>query len=427
MKNYSVNKSTLRGDIEIPASKSHTLRAILFASLARGESLISHYLPSDDAQAMIRACRLFGAKIEVMPLSLKIQGIGDLTCTEDVIDAGNSGIVLRFCTAIGALLKRPVVITGDHSIRHQRPMKPLLEALEQLGVSATSMRDDYFAPVVIKGPIRGGKASVEGQDSQFVSALLIAGAFAECPLDLTVHNAGEKPWVGMTLDWFDRLGIPYVNHNFEYYQLQGKARYQGFEYAVPGDFSSAAFPIVAALITDSELRVKNVDMSDCQGDKELIYVLQKMGALIEIDEANKTLHVKRGSQLKGITCDINNFIDAITILAVVSCYANGETHIKNASIARNKECNRIQAIVTELKKMGADICETEDGLIIKGSVLKGTSLHTYNDHRMCMALSVAALGAEGESIIGPVECVSKTYPSFLQDFVAMGASMEEVE
>jgi 3-phosphoshikimate 1-carboxyvinyltransferase len=425
MPKYLVKNTSINGDITIPGSKSHTLRSILFASLADGNSTIRHYLASTDTDAMIDACRLLGAKIEVTPTLIQIQGTnGTISHAEDVINAGNSGIVLRFCAAIGALSSHPLVITGDHSIRHQRPMQPLIDGLAQLGVSAVSMRGDGYAPIIIHGPIKSGKTIVSGEDSQPISALLIASAFAEGPTHIEVRNAGEKPWIALTLDWFDRLGISYKNENFEEYYVPGKSRYKGFDYTVPGDLSSAAFPIAAALVTGSEITVHNMDMQDSQGDKELIFTLQKMGANIIIDEQRKVLHVKKGKTLSGITVDINNFIDAITILAVVACYAEGETWIQNGAIAKHKECNRIHCITTELRKMGANIVETEDGLRIQGSTLNGNKLNSHNDHRMVMSLAVAAMGAEGESTISDVECVSKTFSSFVQDFKLLGANIE---
>lgn len=426
MRQYLVKKAKLSGNIVIPPSKSHTLRSIFFGSLGNGKSVIYHYLPSNDTQAMIEACRLFGAKIEQSPKHIEIQGInGKIHHAQDVIQAGNSGIVFRFCSALGALAQHPVVVTGDESIRYRRPIKPLLDALSQLGVSAVSMRGDGHAPVIIQGPITSGKATITGEDSQPVSALLIASVFAERPIEITVQNAGEKPWIALTLDWFDRLGIPYENHACEYYRLSGHAQYEGFEYTVPGDFSSAAFPIAAALVTQSELTIHNVDMHDSQGDKELITVFQRMGAHIEIDERNKILHVKKGQSLSGVIVDVNNFVDALTILAVVACFAEGETHIHNAAIAKQKECNRIHCIATELRKMGANITETEDGLCVKKSALKGSQLHSYHDHRMVMSLTTAALAAEGETHISSVECVAKTFPTFVHDFNALGANIKE--
>lgn len=428
MSKYLIRKASLKGRTVVPPSKSHTLRALLFGSLGNGRSVIRRYLFSSDTTTMIKACESLGAKIEVQPDCLVIEGLnGKISHAEDVIDAGNSGIVLRFCAAIGALSTHPIVITGDHSIRHQRPMQALLSALCQLGASAVSMRGDGFAPVIIKGPMESGQVFINGLDSQPVSALLIAAAFAEGPIEVHVQDAGEIPWLAVTLDWFERLGIRYENKDFLHFQLFGQSRYNGFEYEVPGDFSTAAFPIAAALVTGSDIVIENIDMGDVQGDKELVNVLKMMGANIDIDHINKLLFVEKSPNLKGMAIDINNFVDAITILAVIACFAEGETHIYNALVAKQKECNRIASIATELRKMGADIHETEDGLIIKKSKLKGAEVNSYNDHRMAMSLAVAGLGAEGETVVSPCECVDKTFPDFVSDFNRLGAHIEEIK
>lgn len=422
---YCVKKSELNGEITIPSSKSHTLRAILFASLATGKSVIHHYLPSPDTSAMIEACRLFGSKILVSQDRLEIEGIdGKITHTENVIDAGNSGIVLRFCSAMGALSSHPVVITGDHSIRHNRPMKPLLDGLLQLKVEAKSMRGDGYAPVIIQGPIQPGSVTIDGTDSQNVSALLIASAFASGPVDIQVLNPGEKPWVDLTLHWLNQMNIACSREGYERFTLQGNSRFPGFEYHVPGDLSSAAFPIAAALITGSEIQLNNVDLSDPQGDKELIFLLQEMGAHFVIDAKNKTLQVKKSGVLRGCKADINNYIDALPIFAVIGCFAEGETHIFNAKVAKQKECDRITSIATELQKMGANLVMTEDGLVIKKSELIGTCVHSYHDHRMAMSLAIAGLGSSGETSVSPIKCVAKTFPSFQKDFHAMGAKFK---
>ncbi len=427
MSKFIVQTSNIKGKVYVPPSKSQSLRAILFGALGCGKSVVRHYLPSPDIMAMANACRLLGAPVDVFEDRMEINGLsGKISRCEDVIHAGNSGIVLRFCAAVGALASLPIVITGDDSIRHQRPMKPLLNGLEQLGVSVKTMRGDGFAPVIVQGPIQGGSAVVDGEDSQPVSALLIASALAQGPVELKVVNAGEKPWVSLTLHWLDRLGLPYENRGHSYYRMQGKARYEGFEYEVPGDMSSVAFPLAAALITQSEVTLHNIDMSDPQGDKKIVDVLCSMGARIEVDEKNRSLYVRRGSVLKGTTIDINDFVDAITILAVVGCFAEGETTIVNAAVAKQKECNRIQAIASELRKMGADISETEDGLKIRNSQLQGAEVKSYHDHRMAMSLAVAGLGAHGTTAIDSVECVSKTYPSFFRDFASLGAAIREV-
>ena len=428
MASFLISKSSLKGELSIPPSKSHTLRAILFGALAHGITRVENYLPSADAQAMIQACRLLGAPIHILPSNtLEIEGLnGSLQTAEDVIQAGNSGIVLRFITALAGLSPHYTVITGDASIRHLRPIQTLLDALTQLGAFAVSTRGDGYAPLVIRGPMNNGRAELSGIDSQPVSALLIAAAFRDRPTELIVKDPGEKPWILLTLDWFDRLRIRYRNHAFERYEIEGNSKIEGFEYSVPADFSSAAFPLAAALLTGSELTLQNIDMHDIQGDKSFIFILQKMGASIDIDEEARTIRVKRGSTLRGIEVDINSCIDAVPIMAVVACFAEGETRILNAAVAREKECDRLHAISTELQKMGAAITELPEGLIIRRSPLRGTSLHSHCDHRMAMALTVAALGAAGETTIDNVECVAKTYPEFARAFQNLGANIEVV-
>jgi 3-phosphoshikimate 1-carboxyvinyltransferase len=428
MSKYIIEKSSLKGEMICPSSKSQTMRAILFASLAKGKSTINSYLNSPDTHFMIKACQLLGVKIDVYPDKLEIEGVDGKICgSEDVIYSGNSGIILRFISAIAALGTKNIVITGDYSIRHNRPMQPLLHGLRQLGVTAISSREDDYAPIIIKGPIKPKRTEIIGEDSQYVSPLLIACSFAKGPSEIIVKNPGEKPWVSLTLDWLDRLKIPYKNNSFEKYNLQGNANYNGFKYTVPGDFSSAAFPIAAALVSQSELTIKNIDMKDPQGDKELINIFIKMGAEIDIDEKNKVVHVRKGKILKGITVDINNFIDAITILTVVACFAKGETFITNASIARKKECDRIHNIVVELQKMGADIKELEDGLIVRGSALKPANVFSYHDHRMAMSLAVAGMGVEGTTVVDDVACVDKTFPTFIKDFNNLKVKIRETE
>ncbi len=421
MANVKITPGKLHGEIAIPTSKSHTIRALLFALMAKGKSRIHHPLPSPDTFAMLDAIRYLGAKADMENESLIIEGVaGKLHAAEDVIQCGNSGQVLRFIGALAALSPSYTVLTGDMSIRHNRPVLPLLNGLTQLGALAVSARMDGFAPIIVKGPSAGGKATIAGEDSQPVSGLLILGAFV--PLELHVTKAGEKPWIDLTLSWFDRLGIHCENENYEHYKMKGKSQIKEFEYTVPGDFSSAAFPIGAALVTHSELILHNIDMKDVQGDKAIIPTLQSMGAQFETHGSK--LHVKEAQTLKGTRIDVNDFVDALPILAVIGCFASGKTEIVNGAIARQKESDRIHCIAAELKKMGADIEEKPDGLIIRPAKLHGAhDLQSHHDHRLAMALSIAALGAHGDSTIHSVDCVGKSYPSFFQDLFQLGAAM----
>jgi 3-phosphoshikimate 1-carboxyvinyltransferase len=415
--NWKVIPSKLKGTLIIPSSKSQSMRALLFGMLAKGKSLLTNLLPSPD---MIHACRLLGAKIEEYTDRVEVVGVdGKLNGADAVIDAGNSGLILRLIGAVGGLSSKSIVLTGDNSIRHFRPIQPLLEGLNQLGATAISLRGNEKAPILIKGPLQPGKAWIDGEDSQPVSGLLIASAFASGPVDLYVSNPGELPWIDLTLNWLDRFGISYSTRNGEYYSVAGNSSIEGFSYHVPGDFSSLAFPLAAALLTNSEVQFDNLDFQDPQGDKKLINILCTMGASIEIEE--HSLHVKKGGLLHGTKIDVNACIDALPILAVIGCFAEGETVLVGGAIARKKECDRIAAMATELKKMGASIEEREDGLIIRRSLLKGSAVQSYNDHRIALSLAVAGLAAKGESMIQNVGCAAKTFPEFKFQMQKLGA------
>lgn len=425
MEKFRISPSLLKGLITIPSSKSHTLRAIFFALMGKGISQVHKYLPSPDTYSMLRAVEMLGAKIHRTETTLWIEGTaGRLKTPEDVIDAGNSGLVLRFIGAIASLLPTYTVITGDRSIRCLRPIQPLLSALQHLQADAYSMCLNGFAPIIIKGPLKPGSTNLCGKDSQPVSALLMTTCFLEGQSHIQVTNPGEKPWIDLTLYWLKQLGAEVTHRNHEEYWVSGKMQYEGFQYTVPGDWSSAAFPIVAALITHSEIILHNLDLTDHQGDKQIIDCLILMGANIEVDLDHKRIIVKKTNRLKGIDIDLNNFIDAIAILAVIGCFAEGKTHLYNAQIARHKESDRITAITKELKKMGANIEEKEDGLIVYPSSLKSAKLSSHKDHRIAMALSVAALAAKETSVINDVGCIAKTYPNFINDFKQLGAKIE---
>lgn len=365
---------------------------------------------------MVDALKALGIEVECQDDLITIQG-GSLKAANNVIDAGNSGQVLRFIGALCALLPTYTVITGDSSIRNNRPVTPLLKGLQDLGAFAESSRLNGQAPLIIKGPISNGKVHISGEDSQPVSALLIATSFLKGKTEILVSNPGEKPWIDLTLDWLKKLGACISNQSYERYIVKGSLSYNGFEITIPGDFSSAAFPIAASLITKSEITIENIDMTDIQGDKKIISILEKMGASFEYE--NKKLKVKK-SNLKGICIDANDIIDAVPILATLGCFAEGVTEIKNCAIARLKESDRLHCITIELQKMGALIEEKQDGLIIRKSPLNGATMQSHHDHRIAMSLIVAALGAFGESYVKGTECISKSYPGFVNEIKGLG-------
>lgn len=417
-----VQKSSLLGTYFVPPSKSQTIRALLFAALASGKSIIKNPLISNDTLAMIEACKSLGAIFSIEDDQILVEGIAqNLIATPRLIDVKNSGLILRFLPAICALTKQPLLITGDHSIQTNRVLHPLLDALSQLGAACFSLNNQGFAPAYIKGPIYPGIVHIDGKDSQPISALLIALSLLENRSDILVKNPGEELWVDLTLDWLDRFNLKYKKHSPYHYTLFGRGKIFSFTYQVCGDFSAAFYPIAAALITNSEIKISFLDFSEKQPDKAFIDIIRKMGAKISID--SKTITVHKNSFLKGYTIDVSPCIDAISILAVIACFADGKTILTNAAIARNKECDRLSSITKELKKMNANIEETDDGLIIKKSLLEGAKVFSYSDHRMVYSLTCAALGAEGKTQIEDTSCIQKTNPWFFEKMQNLGADL----
>ncbi|GAB5411767.1 MAG: 3-phosphoshikimate 1-carboxyvinyltransferase [Chlamydiales bacterium] len=368
-----VRRSRLCGKIKIPPSKSHTHRALLFASLATGPCTIENALNSPDIDLMRYA-------------------LAELKKPNPKIESGNSGIVYRFLTALAALSSKKVQISGDS----RRPIQPLHDAIVQLGGNIDSG---------ISGPLRSGKVLICGKDSQPVSALLIACAVSQGPFDICVSNPQEKEWLNVTLDWFDRLGISYERDGYSQFSLPGSSVIAPFHYRVPADFSSAAFPIAAAIVTGSEIEIEGLDFSDSQGDKKLFD------------------YVKMGEDFAGGEIDVAPFVDALPILATLACFAKRPTHLFNGAICRTKESDRISTITKELRKMGALIEEKPDGLLIQPTKLTGAKVESHNDHRIAMALAVAGMGASGVTEIPDFSVSEKTYPSFCKDFQSLGAAI----
>ena len=415
----------LRGEVSIPPNKSHSFRALLMAGLADGVSHITSPAVSNDWMRGIEALEMFGA--EVHPKADDVWEVSGTAGTprtpDDIVDCGNSGIILRFFAALAACCDGYTVLSGDESLRHIRLCQPLIDALHGLGAWAVATKGDGHAPLVVRGPLKGGKTEVDGIDSQPVSALLIASSLAEAPSEIVVHRPGEKPWVAMTLHWLERCGVEFSNENFERYRIRGHAKWPGFDVTIPLDWSAALYVIVAAVITpNSEVHVPGLDFNDCQGDKEVVNVLRSMGAEIDITDSGVTA---RGSKLTGTTIDCNDFIDQFMLLAVVGAYAEGETTLTNAEVARHKECDRITAMHDALKAMGCDLQERPDGLVIRRSRLKGAALDSQNDHRMVMTLAVAGLGAEGVTEIANIDCIRKTFPHFVEQMRHVGCDMQK--
>jgi len=427
----------LEGEITIPGSKSHTIRAVIIASLAEGTSKIKNPLKSGDTMAAVNACKALGAKINIEnEREWIIEGFNHTPKNpEAVLDMANSGTSLRLMSGIiAALCDFEVELEGDESLS-TRHMQPLLKSFNELGAETLSTNNDGKCPIKIKGKMQGGSTEISGFTSQYISSLLISCPMLPEDTKIIVLNPNEIPYIKMTLKWLEEQGIKYeVSDDFTKFKISGNQKYKAFEKIIPADWSSAAFPLVGAAITTSNVLLKGLDMDCTQGDKAIIDYLKKMGADISVEE--KGIRIK-GKELQGCELDINHTPDALPALSVLGSFANGLTKLTNVVQAQNKETDRIKVMCEELVKMGAEIKIDLGGLIIHGSPLDspiggakvklhGAKVRGRNDHRIVMALSLAGLIAEGKTEITTAESVEVTYPTYVKSMKALGAKMEVI-
>ena len=427
MKLY-VSRSKLSGEIAVPGSKSHTIRAIAIASLAKGASIIKAPLVSDDTVSSLTAASTLGAWVKRGDDSIwRISGTnGNLIETAGSVDLGNSGTGVKLLASIASLASFPVTFDGDESLR-SRPMQPLLDALSLVGVRCTSQNGR--CPFTVHGPFAGGETIVEGKSSQYLSALLLAAPLAKSDTTIIVHDLNEIPYVDITLDWLKRQEID-VKHDANYtrFIVRGRQSYRSFTGAIPGDFSSGAFPLVAAAVTGGKVVLRNLDFSDAQGDKAVFGYLEKMGASIDISQDR--VAVKSG-RLKAVELDLNATPDALPVMCVAAACAEGRSVFRNVAQARIKETDRISCMAAELGRMGIKVEEFEDGLAVTGSPLTAAKVDSHKDHRIAMSLAIAGLVAQADGSgsdvteIDDSECIAVTYPAFVEDFRNLGAAFYE--
>ncbi len=421
MKLFIEKTERLIGEAKVPSSKSHTIRGFIFASLAEGTSRLNNVLESEDTKATINACKALGAEIKKKAEGeFEITGFnGSPDVKENKINTLNSGTTTNLITSVAALTSKKIIIDGDESIR-KRPIHPLLTALNNLGAMALSVNKNGFPPIEIRGKMIGGKTTLYCSSSQFLSSLLITCPLVSNDTEIKILNLCEVPYIQMTLQWLDKLGIRYQNNDFDTIKIFGNQKYTSFEKSIPSDWSSATFLLIAAAMLGREVVIKDLDLNDVQADKEVLQYLIKMKSNVHIGE--KEITIKK-SNLEGCELDLNNTPDALPAMAVLGCHAKGRTILKNVAHARIKETDRIQVMTKELSKMKAVISETDDGIIVEQSKLQGTKLKGYNDHRIVMALSLAGLVAKGITEIDTAEAIKVTFPNYVNIMKSLGAKM----
>jgi 3-phosphoshikimate 1-carboxyvinyltransferase len=400
-----------------PGSKSITNRALVCAALAEGDSELRGALDSEDTRVMIRALNELGIRVEADDAgrTLRITGCGGkIPADRAELFVANSGTTMRFLTALAALGSGEYRLDGVARMR-ERPIGDLIEALEALGARVQCEAAAGCPPVVVRANgLRGGRATVRGDvSSQFLSGLLMAAPYAQTPVELKiVGELVSVPYVSLTQRVMESFGgetIAAADHSF--ISVANDRRYRGRQYEIEPDASAASYFFAAAAIVGGRVTVEGLNRHSLQGDVAFCDCLQAMGARVTYEPDSITV---KGDWLKGIDVDMNAISDTVQTLAVTALFAQGPTRIRRVGHIRHKETDRLAATATELRKLGATVEETSDGLAIIPGPLQGAVIDTYHDHRMAMSFALAGLKAANVVIRDP-GCVAKTYPAFFDD------------
>ncbi len=407
--------------VSVPGSKSLTQRALIAASLAEGTSTLLGPLSSEDTSYTIAALRSMGVQVDDQnPDKWIIEGQrGQITPPDQDIFLGNNGTATRFLTSVASLGKGLFQITGSKRMT-ERPIFPLMKALQGWQVDIQSDLNNGCPPLTIRAAGLGGGKTVlpEGKSSQYLSSLLLVAPYAANPAELEVlGDVLSQPYVEMTLAVMADFGIrveaaPTLN----YFRIP-QGQYQGQNYLIEGDASSASYFWAAAAISGGTVTVANVPVPSLQGDTNLVPLLARMGC--DVSQKDGGVTVSGPKKLEAIEVDMGDMPDVAPTLAVVAAFAQGTTTINNIAHLRIKECDRISAVVSELRKLGVDIEEEPSRMRIYGKTdsngYHGATLETYEDHRMAMCFAVAGLRIPGVIITGE-SCVAKSFPDFWERF-----------
>ena len=399
--------------VRVPGSKSLTQRALVIAALARDNYFISNPLISEDTNYLMEGLRILGAQIVSVSGGLYVNGTaGKLANTDRQIFLGNNGTALRFLTALVCLGQGQYILTGEKRLR-ERPVGALAEALKKMGAHITCTSD--CPPVTINtNGLAGGKISLRDvESSQYVSALLLCAPYTRQGIELTLRGrVSSVPYIDLTVAAMREFGIK-IEKEKNKYTVKRQNSYQGREYRVEGDASSASYFFLAAALLQRPIRVMGISRKSCQGDIHLLEILEKLGCHIEARE--DWVEVTGNNLTEGdFIFDLNDMPDMVPTLAVLAAFRRGKTTITNVEHLRIKESDRLTAMAAELKRAGIKAEETAGGLIIAGGKMKPAKIQTYNDHRIAMSFAVAALAVTGIEITDK-KCVDKSFPEFWEE------------
>ena len=420
MQHIKIIPSTLQGTIHIPPSKSLSHRAVIAAGLADGLSRIENLLHSDDIAVTCKAMESFGIKMDKVGNSLQIQGSNTLEVYNSEIDCLESGSTLRFMIPIALLTGKKVSFHGRGQLR-TRPLDTYFNIFKQQNISY-----EYpgHLPLTVNGNLKPGDFQVEGDvSSQFITGLLFTLPLLDGDSRIMMTSPLEsKGYVDLTLDILIRYSINIQHDEYKTFYIKGNQKYKAADYRVEGDYSQAAFWIVAGTL-GGEIDCVDLNEKSFQGDSVIVDIVKKMGGSLSIE--NNKVKV-RPSKTRGMTVDASQCPDIVPILTVLAALSEGKTEIINAARLRIKESDRLKAMATELNKLGANVLEQADGLVIHGTdTLKGGVVDSWNDHRIAMALAIASIRCTEPVVITNSHAVSKSYPGFFQDFKEVGGKYHE--
>ena len=409
-----INK--INGEVFLPGSKSLSNRALLIAALANGVTKITNLLVSDDINYMLTALTNLGIEYTLSDCGTECTVVGNngfFNAKEAVeLFLGNAGTAMRPLCAALAASEGEFILTGEPRMK-ERPIGHLVNALDQLSADIEYLEDQEYPPVKIKGKaLTGSKVSIDGSiSSQFLTAILMIAPLLKT--DTNIEIEGElvsKPYIDITLNIMSRFGVEVQNNDYQSFTVKGNQSYQSVEkYMVEGDASSASYFLAAGAIKGGEINVHGVGKLSVQGDKHFADVLEKMGA--EVTWGDESITVV-GKALTAVDMDMNHIPDAAMTIATTALFAKGTTTIRNIYNWRVKETDRLTAMATELRKVGAEVVEGEDYIsITPPTLLKHAEIDTYNDHRVAMCFSLVALSDTSVTINDP-KCTAKTFPDY---------------
>lgn len=408
-----INK--VNGSVTLPGSKSLSNRILLLAALAKGTTVVENLLDSDDIRHMLGALKQLGVQVSLNDdkTVATVQGVGGqfLTPSEPLF-LGNAGTAYRPLTAVLAAVKGDYELVGEPRME-ERPIGHLVDALQALGGDVRYLKNKDYPPLkIVGGQINGGNVEIDGSiSSQFLTALLMAAPLFNGDTCITIKGTlVSKPYIDITLDVMARFGISVTHDNYKTFTVKGAQQYQAVErIMVEGDASSASYFVAAAAIAGGEIEIKGVGAKSVQGDIGFAKVMEQVGA--KIDWYDERLVVRKG-QLKGVDIDANAIPDAAMTLATVALFADGPTAIRNIYNWRVKETDRLHAMATELRKVGAEVVEGEDFIeITPPKHFNDVAIDTYDDHRIVMCFAMVAVGGKPITINDP-KCTFKTFPTF---------------